>query len=290
MAGKVYAVKVGKVPGIYKSWAECKKMVDGYPGATYKSFATIEEAEMFIGEPRTKKIIKEESQVIAYVDGSYAKEIGRYSYGCVIKYENQIYELSGSDDKSAYLEMNNVAGELLGSIIAIKWAIEKGAKSICIYHDYEGIAKWANNEWKANKEGTQEYKKFIAECRDKIDITFEKVAAHTGVELNEKADELAKQALYSKKGSKDVSFEEELFRKMMLLKREENVLVIGNYFIDDEKIKKYICKVYEHQNSCEHNVIKRVIYEMNLNKRMLIYTIEFDDGSTYDSEISLEFI
>lgn len=290
MAGKVYAVKVGKVPGIYKNWDECKKMVDGYPGATYKSFATIEEAKTFIGESRTKKIIEEESQVIAYVDGSYAKEIGRYSYGCVIQYENQIYELSGSDDKSAYLEMNNVAGELLGSIIAIKWAIENGAKSICIYHDYEGIAKWANNEWKANKEGTQQYKKFIEECRDKIDITFEKVAAHTGVELNEKADKLAKQALYGKMGSKDISFEKELFREMMLQKRKENVLVIGNYFIDDEKIIEYICKVYEHQNGCEHNVIKRVIYEMNLNNKKLIYTIEFDDKSTYDSEISLEFI
>ena len=36
MAGKFYAVRKGKVPGIYNSWDACKRMVDGYPGAIYK--------------------------------------------------------------------------------------------------------------------------------------------------------------------------------------------------------------------------------------------------------------
>ena len=48
MASKYYAVKKGKVPGIYLNWNDCKAMVDGYPGAVYKSFKTIEEAEKFI--------------------------------------------------------------------------------------------------------------------------------------------------------------------------------------------------------------------------------------------------
>ena len=48
MASKYYAVKKGKVPGIYLNWNDCKAMVDGYTGAVYKSFKTIEEAEKFI--------------------------------------------------------------------------------------------------------------------------------------------------------------------------------------------------------------------------------------------------
>lgn len=48
MASKYYAVKKGKVPGIYFNWNDCKAMVDGYPGAVYKSFKAIEEAEKFI--------------------------------------------------------------------------------------------------------------------------------------------------------------------------------------------------------------------------------------------------
>ena len=31
MAGKFYAVKKGKVPGIYTSWDACKSMVHGFP-------------------------------------------------------------------------------------------------------------------------------------------------------------------------------------------------------------------------------------------------------------------
>lgn len=50
MASKYYAVKKGKVPGIYFNWNDCKAMVDGYPGAVYKSFKTIEEAENLLTE------------------------------------------------------------------------------------------------------------------------------------------------------------------------------------------------------------------------------------------------
>ena len=50
MASKFYAVKKGKIPGIYNSWDDCKKMVDGFPGAVYKSFKTLEEAEAFVSK------------------------------------------------------------------------------------------------------------------------------------------------------------------------------------------------------------------------------------------------
>ena len=49
MAKKYYAVKAGKKPGIYESWAACKSMVDGYKGAIYKGFMTYEEAKAFLG-------------------------------------------------------------------------------------------------------------------------------------------------------------------------------------------------------------------------------------------------
>ena len=34
----------GKVPGIYKTWDECKRQVNGYPDAKYKGFVTEKEA------------------------------------------------------------------------------------------------------------------------------------------------------------------------------------------------------------------------------------------------------
>ena len=44
MAGKYYVVKKGRKPGIYTNWETCKRMVDGFPGAVYKSFRTLPEA------------------------------------------------------------------------------------------------------------------------------------------------------------------------------------------------------------------------------------------------------
>lgn len=41
---KYYAVKNGRKPGIYSSWDECKKQVEKFKGAIYKSFTSLEDA------------------------------------------------------------------------------------------------------------------------------------------------------------------------------------------------------------------------------------------------------
>ena len=38
MAKKFYAVRQGRVPGVYTTWSDCEKQVKGYGGAIYKSF------------------------------------------------------------------------------------------------------------------------------------------------------------------------------------------------------------------------------------------------------------
>ena len=81
------------------------------------------------------------------------------------------------------------------STMAINYCLEHGIDEVTIYHDYEGISKWANNEWKANHRLTQDYKSFVAEARKKMTIDFVKVKAHTGNKYNEIADKLAKKAL-----------------------------------------------------------------------------------------------
>ena len=46
---KFYAVKIGRNRGIFYTWDECKAQVDGFPGARYKSFQSLEEANEFLG-------------------------------------------------------------------------------------------------------------------------------------------------------------------------------------------------------------------------------------------------
>ena len=50
-----YAVKIGKNPGIYSSWAECEKQVKAYPNAQFKKWKTREEAEAYINESGNSK-------------------------------------------------------------------------------------------------------------------------------------------------------------------------------------------------------------------------------------------
>jgi ribonuclease HI len=42
---KYYVVWVGRVPGVYAAWAECRKQIEGFPDAKYKSYPTRAEAE-----------------------------------------------------------------------------------------------------------------------------------------------------------------------------------------------------------------------------------------------------
>lgn len=211
MAKKYYAVAKGKTPGIYLTWNDCKAQVDGFSGAVYKGFATVQEAEEFVvryGDRITAvdkqkniqpddntELVSTDTHLVAYVDGSYEHSMRQYAYGCVLVLAEDTVTLNGSGNEEDYVTMRNVAGEILGSEHAIRWAVEHGYSSITIYYDYEGIEKWANGIWKANKAGTQRYKEFVAKQREKIDISFSKVAAHTGVKYNEMADQLAKAAL-----------------------------------------------------------------------------------------------
>jgi ribonuclease HI len=54
MGKKYYAVKIGKNAGIYRTWEECKKQVEGVSGAVYKSFKNLQDAELFISRDEVK--------------------------------------------------------------------------------------------------------------------------------------------------------------------------------------------------------------------------------------------
>lgn len=201
MAKKYYAVRTGKTPGIYLTWDACKAMVDGYPGAKYKSFPSLAEAEAFL-EGITYTITENEEvslekqhAVYAFVDGSFNSVTGVYGYGGFLIVHGEKYILQGSGDDAEMASMRNVAGEILGSMAAVKKAMELGLKELAIYYDYMGIEMWATGGWKRNKTGTIAYYEYMQQAQEKIAITFVKVKGHSGVDGNEEADYLAKQAV-----------------------------------------------------------------------------------------------
>ncbi len=203
---KYYAVRVGKTPGVYLTWEECRRQVSGYPGAVYKSFPTRQEAEGFMtgngmakASAAGKKLTGEETEglpeIYAFVDGSYQAQTKVYGYGGFLMHHGQKEILQGAGTDAEMAAMRNVAGEVLGSMAAIQKAVELGLPEITIFYDYMGIQMWAEGGWKRNKAGTAAYYEYVQSVRGKIRIHFVKVKGHSGVEGNEEADRLAKEAV-----------------------------------------------------------------------------------------------
>lgn len=192
-----YAVLAGRTPGIYRTWAECQRQVTGFKGAKFKGFVTLPEAEAFmngvpLGKERAARA--ENGGVVIFVDGSYMK--GRYGWGFAV-YEagRLVFTQNGVGQSPAAAKLHNVAGEMAAAREAVLWAEAQGLEEmgITICHDYEGIAAWPLAQWQARLPQTQEYAAFM---QPRLDwVRFQKVAGHTGVEGNELADSLAREAL-----------------------------------------------------------------------------------------------
>lgn len=290
--GKFYAIKNGRKIGIYSSWDECKKQVDGFKGAIYKGFTSYDDAKKFVGyisddkssaEYNENYFDKKDDVVKAYVDGSYSDIYNIYSYGVVIIYNKSIIRFSGKDSRKENITMRNVAGELLGAIEAIKWAINNDIKKICIYHDYEGIEKWANGQWKATKEGTKEYKRFVELARNIIQVSFEKVKAHSGVRYNEEADMLAKSEIIKleeekiKYNDNKVNEYKELFNKVMMsnLNTKNQISVIyKNMIITESRLKKVAKEIWKLQN---RNIKEIDMINVRLNIEENIVNVDIQD-------------
>lgn len=127
-----------------------------------------------------------------YVDGSFIDRMAGYGY--VVVLNNNVIN-TGSGIVKEDVSLRNVAGEIMGIITGMENCLENDFKSVTIHNDYEGLKKWFTGEWKANKKLTQLYREKMTAYSRKIKISWQKVAAHSGITYNELADRLAKNAV-----------------------------------------------------------------------------------------------
>ena len=223
---KYYAVTAGRKPGIYTQWFGSRGaeiQVRGFPGARYKGFPTLEEAEAFIkknagkksGErlnvkfsdsnikPRTersKSVSSQRGDVVIYTDGGCLNNPGPGGYGVVLCYGKTTEEFSGG-----FKLTTNNRMELMACIVGLSKL--KKPLSVTLYSDsryvVNGItkgwaAKWKRNGWvKSDKKPALNpdlWDRLLALC-GKHDVQFVWVKGHAGNAGNERCDQLATEAI-----------------------------------------------------------------------------------------------
>ena len=203
---KWYAIKQGRQPGIYRSWAEAEAQVKGFSAAQFKSFKTEADARDYLTSttniaPTTTNIAPTTDITVptAFTDGSFAQ--GKAGWGVVLVLDavNQYY---GPLPKEFDPPTNNKA-ELYAIHQAIIIAIDLKLPNLVIYSDSEysvnALTQWANtwqrNGWitatgetVANKDLIQMILNLLQSI---ILIDLRWVKAHNGHQWNDMADQLA---------------------------------------------------------------------------------------------------
>lgn len=221
---KYYAVRVGRTEGILDTWEACEASIKGYPGAVYKSFLKLEDAETYLQSGADGIITKKQSktvqnndkdlknvtisfplspkEVVAYVDGSYQAGIDTYAFGCVfLLFEGTMHGVCGNGKNPEAAALRNVTGEMQGAMFAVQSAIRDGYKVIDICYDYAGIEQWVTGGWKTNRELTRIYAETMNRWGKQIQIRFHKVEAHSNQEFNDLADQMAKRGITEANGT-----------------------------------------------------------------------------------------
>lgn len=120
---KYYAYLIRRESGVLGNWEECKKIVQGVPGAKYKSFASKEEAEKWLklGADYSKKHLLAKRGI--YFDAGTGAGNGVEINVTDEKGKSFLKKLLGK-------EVTNNFGELMALKHALKIALKKNQKEI----------------------------------------------------------------------------------------------------------------------------------------------------------------
>lgn len=198
-------MKQGRQPGIYESWADCREQTAGYSGAVFKAFETLDAAQEYLQETPDDLPIKE-NLPCAYIDGTYSKKNSCYGYGGFIFTGDRYHIIQGTGDNPQYMTERNIAGELLGALAVMHRCHDLGIHELNLYCDYTGTKEYTTGNWKAKTPLAYYYRDTAELLGDLYDlqIHYVTVKGHTGIEGNELADYLAKEAAGVQLRKKDI--------------------------------------------------------------------------------------
>lgn len=139
-------------------------------------------------------------KVEVYVDGSYNKALPDIVHGgAIIVVDGEATFCRRYATKSKpFVQSWNVGGELIAAMLGITDALAKYGTSlpIVLKYDYEGIERWiqGRTKWRAKTPCAMFYVSTMQKIKGKnpsLNLSFEKVKAHSGEKWNELVDRVA---------------------------------------------------------------------------------------------------
>ncbi|WP_298779572.1 ribonuclease H family protein [uncultured Polaribacter sp.] len=150
---KFYVVWNGRKTGVFTSWNACKKQIDGFEGAQYKSFTNLDEAEIAATKKyedykgkNTKKPTLSSAEKAKYgspnlesisVDAACSGNPGKMEYRGVLTHNKQQIFIKGPFKKGT----NNI-GEFLALVHGIALLKSKNKEDVPIYSDSKIAMSW----------------------------------------------------------------------------------------------------------------------------------------------------
>lgn len=143
-------------------------------------------------------------KIIIYCDGAcsgnqFKNNVG--GWGAVLKYKASVKEIYGGEKNTTNNRMELTACiKALEQIKSKDYQVELYCDSAYIVNCFQQrwYLKWQKNGWKTAKKTAVENRDLwmrLLELENQYTVTFHKVKGHTGVELNERADELANKGM-----------------------------------------------------------------------------------------------
>lgn len=154
---KYYVIWKGHDTGVFDTWAECQKLIKNYPGATYKSFKTKEEAHDAFHGNYSDHIGSGKSKSKPSVNrSSYAKEIiqDSFSVDAACSGNPGIMEYQGVHTQDGTLIFHqgpfshgtNNVGEFLAIVHVLALCKQKGIDKV-IYSDSRTAMAWVRKKY-----------------------------------------------------------------------------------------------------------------------------------------------
>ncbi|MCL2651421.1 MAG: ribonuclease H family protein [Candidatus Azobacteroides sp.] len=146
---KFYVVWKGIIPGVYNSWDECKRQVENFEGALYKSFPSKELAEKAYHSNPYKYIGKEKTNVPFpkdFIKDSLAVDAACSGNPGLMEYRG-VYVSNGQELflKGPYQKGTNNVGEFLAIVHGLAF-LKQRKTDIPIYSDSVTAMLWVKNK------------------------------------------------------------------------------------------------------------------------------------------------